>query len=152
YGTLEACSIRCRCIERRHRVKAHGMKLAIGRRRAVAALAGAAGAGLAARPAPGCAQQRPPPPPKEPRVLVGFIRDGGADIAARRIAVELQRRLSRHIHVTNRPGKSGALAGELLKKGPADGSVVAFLPSTTLTTRLISSDFPFDPTVDLAPI
>jgi tripartite-type tricarboxylate transporter receptor subunit TctC len=122
------------------------------RRRIVAALAGAGGASLlfpllmvSAR-----AQQRLPD--KDLHVLVGFTSGGGADIAVRRLATELQRRLGRHIHVENRPGKSGAVVGELLKGAPRDGSVVAFIPSTTLLARLTTKDFPFDPSHDLAPL
>src|SRR5581483_8692990 len=36
--------------------------------------------------------------------------------------------------------------------GPKDGSMLAFLASTTLVSKLAERDFPFDPLVDLAPV
>jgi tripartite-type tricarboxylate transporter receptor subunit TctC len=86
------------------------------------------------------------------RILVGFQANGGTDIIARLIATQIQRRLGRHVPVENKPGDSGALPGELVKKGPTDGSTLAFLASTTLVSRLGQADFPFNPLVDLAPI
>ncbi len=86
------------------------------------------------------------------RILVGFQANGGTDIIARLIATQLQRRLGRHVVVENKPGDSGAIPGELVKKGSADGSTLAFLASTTLVSRLGQADFPFNPLVDLAPV
>ncbi len=86
------------------------------------------------------------------RILVGFQANGGTDIIARLIAVQLERRLGRHVVVENKPGDAGAVPGELVKKGSADGSTLAFLASTTLVSRLGQANFPFDPLVDLAPI
>jgi tripartite-type tricarboxylate transporter receptor subunit TctC len=91
-------------------------------------------------------------PDKAVRILTGFQANGGTDIIARLIATRIQRRLSRRITVENRPGDSGSMPGELVKKGSADGSTLAFLASTTLVSRLGQADFPFDPLVDLAPI
>src|SRR6187551_2989780 len=70
------------------------------------------------------------------RILVGFQANGGTDIIARLIATQLQRRLGRHVVVENKPGDSGSMPGELVKKGTTDGSTLAFLASTTLVSRL----------------
>lgn len=86
------------------------------------------------------------------RILVGFQANGGTDIVARAIATQLQRRLGRHVLIENKPGDSGAVPGELVKKGSNDGSTLAFLASTTLVSRLRQADLPFNPLVDLAPI
>jgi tripartite-type tricarboxylate transporter receptor subunit TctC len=86
------------------------------------------------------------------RVLVGFQANGGTDIIARLIATQVERRLGRHVVVENKPGDSGAVPGELVKKGSTDGSTLAFLASTTLVSRLGQANFPFDPLVDLTPI
>jgi tripartite-type tricarboxylate transporter receptor subunit TctC len=91
-------------------------------------------------------------PQKDVRILVGFEAGGGADAVARAIATELQRRLSLHVHVENRTGSQGAVPGEIVKKGPADGTTLALLSSTTLVSRLATKDFPFDPVRDLAPV
>lgn len=86
------------------------------------------------------------------RIMVGFQANGGTDIIARLIATQLTRRLGRNVLVENKPGESGSVPGELLKKGTTDGSSLAFLASTTLVARLGQRDFPFDPLTDLAPI
>jgi tripartite-type tricarboxylate transporter receptor subunit TctC len=89
---------------------------------------------------------------KSIRIMVGFEAGGGADITARSIAIQLQRRLSRRVAVENRTGAAGALAGEAIMKGPPDGSQLALLSSTTLVSRLGTKDFPFDPIKDIAPV
>lgn len=86
------------------------------------------------------------------RVMVGFQANGGTDIIARQIATQLQRRLGRQVVVENKPGDSGSIPGELLKRGMTDGSSLALLASTTLVSRLGQTDFPFNPFTDLAPI
>jgi tripartite-type tricarboxylate transporter receptor subunit TctC len=91
-------------------------------------------------------------PEKSIRLFIGFEAGGGADAVARSIAADLQRRLGRHVSVEIRAGSSGALPGEVVRKGPTDGSQLALLSSTTLVSRLSSKDFPYNPAVDLAPI
>jgi tripartite-type tricarboxylate transporter receptor subunit TctC len=91
-------------------------------------------------------------PERAIRIMVGFQANGGTDIIARLIATQLQRRLGRQVAVENKPGDSGAIPGELLKRGSTDGSSLAFLASTTLVSRLGEANFPFDPLVDLAPV
>ncbi len=91
-------------------------------------------------------------PDKGLRILVGFAPGGGADSMARVIAPRLERRLGRRVTVENRPGGSAQIPGELLVKGPKDGTLVAFLASTTLASKFVVADFPFDPLTDLAPI
>jgi len=89
---------------------------------------------------------------KDLRMFVGFEAGGGADSVARAIAPQLQRRTSRRVVVENRPGMFGAMPGELVKKASPDGSDLALLSSTTLVSRLVTRNFPFDPVKDLAPI
>lgn len=91
-------------------------------------------------------------PDKPIRIFIGFEAGGGADSVARAIAAELQRRLGRRVSVERRTGSFGALPGEIVSKGPADGSQLALLSSTTLVSRLATRDFPFDPLTDLAPV
>jgi tripartite-type tricarboxylate transporter receptor subunit TctC len=91
-------------------------------------------------------------PAKGMRFVVGFEPGGGADLAARAIAIQVERRLSRRITVENRTGASGAVPGELMKKGPPDGSQLALLSSTSLIAKLVTKDFPFDPLKDVAPV
>jgi tripartite-type tricarboxylate transporter receptor subunit TctC len=91
-------------------------------------------------------------PDKALRILVGFAPGGGADKMARAIAARLERRLGRHVAVENKPGGTAAIPGELLVKSPKDGSVVAFLASTTLASKFVVGDFPFDPLTDITAI
>jgi tripartite-type tricarboxylate transporter receptor subunit TctC len=85
-------------------------------------------------------------------ILVGFQAAGGLDMLARRIAARLEARLGRRVTVDNKPGASGAFAGDVLTRQPADGTALALLASTSLLTRLTRRDFPFDPVNDLAPV
>ncbi len=71
---------------------------------------------------------------------------------ARLIAAALERRIGRRITVENRPGGTGAAAGEALKIGGTDGSMVAFMPSPSLIAKLFVPTYPIDPLTDLAPI
>jgi tripartite-type tricarboxylate transporter receptor subunit TctC len=91
-------------------------------------------------------------PDKTLHILVGFAPGGGADKMARVIAARLERRLGRHVAVENKPGGTAALPGDLLVRGAKDGSVVAFLASTTLASKFVVPDFPFDPLTDLSAI
>ena len=91
-------------------------------------------------------------PNKSLRFFVGFEPGGGGDLTARAIATQVERRLSRHVIVENKTGFSGAVPGELLKKGPPDGSQLALLSSTTLIAKLTMKDYPFDPLKDIAPV
>jgi len=92
-------------------------------------------------------------PDKTLRIIVGFVNNGGADLMARSIAPALERRVGRHVTVENRPGNTGQSAGEALRLSSAsDGSVISFMPSTTIALRAALASFPFDPEKDLAAI
>jgi tripartite-type tricarboxylate transporter receptor subunit TctC len=92
-------------------------------------------------------------PDRALRIVVGFSPNGGADLMARTIAPALQRRIGRRVAVDNRAGNTGQAAAEALKLASSgDGSVIAFMPSTTLALRATNSSFPVDPDKDIAPI
>jgi tripartite-type tricarboxylate transporter receptor subunit TctC len=91
-------------------------------------------------------------PDRTLRIVIGFAAGGGSDAMARLIATGLERRVGRRVTVENRPGGTGAAAGEALKYGGADGTMVAFMPSPSLVARLFTPSYPFDPMTDLAPI
>jgi tripartite-type tricarboxylate transporter receptor subunit TctC len=123
------------------------MKIHPGRRRAVIGLASAFSLPLSRT-----SNAQSLLPTNDLRIFVGFIGGGGTDIVARKVASALERRLGRHVHVENRPSVAGAGIGEILKDAPADGSVVAFVPSTTLVAKLATKEAPIDPSSELAPI
>lgn len=64
------------------------------------------------------------------RIFVGFVPGGTTDIVARLLAEELRQELGRNVLVENKPGVSGRLAAEALKKAPPDGSAYMFAPDS----------------------
>lgn len=102
--------------------------------------------------APAIARGQGALPERALRIVVGFSAGGGSDAMARLIATALERRTGRRVTVENRPGGTGAAAGEALKAGPPDGTMVAFMPTPSLTAKLFMPAYPFDPATDLAPI
>jgi tripartite-type tricarboxylate transporter receptor subunit TctC len=91
-------------------------------------------------------------PARGVRIAIGYPVDGGTDEMARVMAAALQRRLSRPVTIENRPGAAGAIVGEMLKKGPSDGSLLGFIPTATLIGKLTTKSFPFDPQTDIMPL
>lgn len=91
-------------------------------------------------------------PARGVRIIVGYPVGGGTDEMARVIASALQRHLQRPVTIENRPGAAGVAVGEALRKGPADGSVLGFIPTATLIGKLTKKSFPFDPQTDLKPL
>lgn len=91
-------------------------------------------------------------PDRALRIVVGFSAGGGSDGMARLIATALERRTGRRVTVENRPGGTGAAAGEALKIGAPDGTMVAFMPSPSLIAKLFMPSYPFDPATDIVPI
>jgi tripartite-type tricarboxylate transporter receptor subunit TctC len=102
--------------------------------------------------APALAHAQTGLPDRALRIIIGFAAGGGSDVMARLIAAALERRIGRRITVENRPGGTGAAAGEALKIGGTDGSMVAFMPSPSLIAKLFVPTYPIDPLTDLAPI
>ena len=49
------------------------------------------------------------------RIVLGFTTGGGADLVARTLAPQLERRTGRRVVVENRPGNTGTAAPEFLK-------------------------------------
>ena len=87
------------------------------------------------------------------KVMVGFPAGGGSDVMARIIVDKLKERTGLNILVDNRPGNSGNLACELIKNGPADGSVLMYGTSaTTVAQRVTRKQLQYDIEKDLATI
>jgi tripartite-type tricarboxylate transporter receptor subunit TctC len=102
--------------------------------------------------APTIARAQTELPDRTLRIVVGFSAGGGSDGMARLIATALERRTGRRVTVENRPGGTGAAAGEALKFGAPDGSMVAFMPTPSMVAKLFTPAYPFDPATDLASI
>lgn len=91
-------------------------------------------------------------PDRALRIVVGFPGGGGVDLIARIIGPALERLTGRRVAVDNWPGHNGASAAEALKRAAPDGTIVALMPSSTLSSKLLVPPWPLDPLNDLAPI
>jgi tripartite-type tricarboxylate transporter receptor subunit TctC len=120
------------------------MSIRVSRRSLIAAVA------TLVTPAIGRAQSALPD--RALRIVVGFPAGGGTDLVARAVASGLERRSGRRVAVNNWPGNNGASAAEALKRAAPDGTIVALMASSTLSSKLLVPAWPLDPLNDLAPI
>ena len=125
------------------------MGKALSRRRSLLALGSLCGASWSL---PSRVHARAALPGKALRILVGFSAGGGAEPMARAIAPRLELRTSRHVTVENKASDKNEPAGEFLRKALTEGSVVAFLPTTTIAMMPPHEIFPFDSRSDLVPL
>jgi tripartite-type tricarboxylate transporter receptor subunit TctC len=118
----------------------------LGRRAALAALAGAAT--TAPLPAPAEAAQDALPA-REIRLLVGFSPGSNTDLLARVLAAALQRRLRRPVRVENRPGTGGGVAAEAVMRAAPDGATLGFGAPTLAIAQHVTRGLSYDPRADL---
>jgi tripartite-type tricarboxylate transporter receptor subunit TctC len=91
--------------------------------------------------------------PAPVRLIVGYAAGGPVDTAARQFAPVLARELGRTVIVDNRPGAAGSLGAEAVAKSPADGAMLYFAASPTLTiSPHVIKTMTLDPVRDLTPI
>ena len=69
------------------------------------------------------------------RVLVGFPSGGGTDSAARRVAEGIRGVYGKTLVVENKPGASGRLVVDEMRRGPADGSIMVVQPEAVITQQ-----------------
>ena len=124
------------------------MKQALSRRSmlALGALCGVPWAG------PARVQAQTALPGKALRILVGFSAGGASEPMARAIAPRLELRTSLRVTVENKANDKNEPAGEYMSKALAEGSVIAFLPTTTIAMTPPREIFPFDSRSDLVPL
>ena len=67
------------------------------------------------------------------RLLCGYPPGGTTDAVSRRIAEKLQGSYAKAVVVDNKPGASGRLAIEELKRSPADGSAMLLTPASAVS-------------------
>jgi tripartite-type tricarboxylate transporter receptor subunit TctC len=104
---------------------------------------------LAVAAVPALAQQAP----GSIRLVVGYAPGGPVDAAARLFAPALARELGAHVVVENKPGANATLAGTMVVSAPADGSLLWFAASPTITiSPNVMKKMPFDPATDLTPL
>lgn len=118
------------------------------RRRRIAVLGGALMAtGLLSRTA--LAQSR-----DYATMLLPFPAGGAGDFLARLLAEKLPAALGRNVVVDNRPGGATRIAGEALKNGPSDGSMVLVSPVDPMfiVPAIYSVGTRYNPMRDFKPI
>lgn len=120
---------------------------ALPRRRLLAALT-ATGALAAAGLGPAAAQST-----AGTRLIVGYAAGGPVDAFARIFAPALAKELGGNVIVENKPGASGALAGEATATAAPDGLTLWFAASPTITIAPnIQKKMRLDPTKDVVPL
>ena len=99
------------------------------------------------------ADAQPPWPSKPIRILTGASAGSAVDLRARLYAQKLSESLGQPVVVDNRPGASGAIAGEALAKAPADGyTLLISSNSDIIFNPLLNDGLRYDPIRDFVPI
>lgn len=107
-----------------------------------------AAAPAVAQPGPGSV----PWPARPLRIVVPYAAGGAADLTARLLAPELQRRLAQPVQVENRPGADGNI-GAAEVAGAVDGHTLLMgSVGTHVINPLLSRRLPYDPVKDFAPV
>ena len=87
------------------------------------------------------------------RVMIGFPVGGSTDIVARLLAEVLRGRVADSVVVDSRPGGGGTIAADVVRKAPADGSVLLLSPSTAFTLQPYTHPrLPYDPATDFVAV
>lgn len=123
------------------------MNTRINRRRAVIAVAAAAGLPATS---PVFAQDRLP---SLTRLLAGFPAGGAIDVVARRLADFMRGVVADNVLVDNKPGAGGRIAIDALRNGPADGSQWLVTPgSMVVIYPHVYRKLSYHPVRDLLPV
>jgi tripartite-type tricarboxylate transporter receptor subunit TctC len=92
--------------------------------------------------------------PRAPvRAIIPFAPGAATDILTRLMAEQLGAALGQPFVAENRTGAAGAIAAELVARGPKDGSMILTGTfSTHATNPHINPRIPYDPVADFAPV
>jgi tripartite-type tricarboxylate transporter receptor subunit TctC len=91
-------------------------------------------------------------PSKPIRFVVPFAAGGALDYIARTIGAEITKQTKVQVIVDNRPGASGFLAAENIKRSPADGYSVLISNMDTFVNNIgMFKTLPYDPLRDFQP-
>jgi tripartite-type tricarboxylate transporter receptor subunit TctC len=89
-------------------------------------------------------------PTKPVQLVVPFAAGGSSDALMRLLAQFVSKQWKQPIIIDNRPGASGAIAGEYVVRQPADGYTLMSVGPTSLTAlSALRRDLPYDPMKDL---
>lgn len=87
------------------------------------------------------------------RILVPVAPGGTTDLTARLLADGVRDSVGQPVVVENRPGATGRIAAEALKRAPADGTTFLLAPIVvTVLAPLVFRDLSYDPAKDFAPV
>ena len=87
------------------------------------------------------------------RILVPVAPGGTTDLTARLVADGIRDSVGQPVVVENRPGATGRVAAEALKRAPADGTTFLLAPIVvTVLAPLVFRDLSYDPSKDFAPV
>jgi tripartite-type tricarboxylate transporter receptor subunit TctC len=87
------------------------------------------------------------------RILVPVAPGGTTDLTARLLAEGVRDSVGQPILVENRPGATGRIAAEALKRASADGTTFLLAPIVvTVLAPLVFRDLSYDPAKDFAPV
>ncbi|MDH7795008.1 MULTISPECIES: tripartite tricarboxylate transporter substrate binding protein [unclassified Beijerinckia] len=130
-------------------MKTSALILYMMRRRALFALAIAAGTAFAA---PALGQVQGGYPNRQLRLMVGYSAGGGVDLAARLLAARLSTVLGQQIVVENRAGASGQIAADAVAKAPPDGYTLLMGESGMLIVKILQPKNTLDPLTSFSPV
>jgi len=87
------------------------------------------------------------------RILVPVAPGGTTDLTARIIADGIRDSIGQPVVVENRPGATGRVAAEALKRAAADGTTFLLAPIVvTVLAPFVFRDLSYDPAKDFAPV
>jgi tripartite-type tricarboxylate transporter receptor subunit TctC len=91
-------------------------------------------------------------PQRSLKIVVPFAAGGNADEIARLVALRLGESFGQQVGVENRPGATGAIAGEFVARAPADGYTLLFASLPLIAIMPAMTKAPFDPVKDFVPV
>ena len=93
-------------------------------------------------------------PSKPIRLVVPFAPGGSSEIIARSLATGMAAQLGGAVYVENKPGGSGNIAMEEVKRAPADGHtlILGHVGTLAVNPALFGAALPYDPVKDFAPV
>ena len=93
-------------------------------------------------------------PTKPVRVIVPFPPGGGAEAAARFLAIHFTQAFGQSFVIDNRPGGNTVIGTETVAKAPADGYTLLVTGGSTMSIQplVFAGKLPYDPLGDFAPV
>ncbi|MGE4239425.1 Bug family tripartite tricarboxylate transporter substrate binding protein [Ramlibacter sp.] len=92
-------------------------------------------------------------PAKPIRLVIPQAVSGGADLVARLMAPEIEKRLGQPFVIDNRPGGNDTIGPDIVAKAPPDGYTIGVISSShSLNQTTAGIKTPYDPQKDLIPI